>query len=116
MKNRKVKVIVYGSLKSGFFNDKLITYNKNNKYISACTIPGFTLYTNNGAYPYAVRDESGKIRGEVYELTEQTYMQIYYMEYGAGYKEITLDNDRRMFIYNNIVPNSLLVGEEWKLS
>lgn len=74
-------VFVYGSLKSGFHNHRLL---KNSKFVGqAVTKEKYTMYSC-GSFPSVTEEPSYNISGEVYEINEQTLKSLDYLE---GYEE-----------------------------
>lgn len=80
-------IAVYGSLKSGHYNNPMIM---SGKLLFKDTIMG-TMYSL-GSYPAFVFDGYDKHEVEVWEVSEQVYDRVVDMEIGAGYdiKSITL--------------------------
>lgn len=67
------KVFVYGSLKQGFGNHRLL---EGSKYLGeAVTKPEFTMY-DLGAFPAITRGGSSEIHGEVYEVDDNVFQRL----------------------------------------
>lgn len=113
------KVFVYGTLKKGKRLHHCLTRAK--KFICNHTIPGYTLY--DIGYPLAVKNESGRMNGEIYLVDEDVWELIKGIEIGAGYfiKKINIKSkeepkgDIYFFEYpKERVPKSAkCVGKEW---
>jgi len=81
-------LFVYGSLKRGCYNNYLLTQG-GAKFLGECKIAGYELYTTHGYFPYMVEsNNSSKVKGELWEVPEETYQRIRRMELGAGYVEV----------------------------
>lgn len=64
-------VAVYGSLKQGFYNHRLLN---NAPLVAVGKVPGFAMYSM-GLYPMAVR-KKGSIQVEVYAVDSATFQQL----------------------------------------
>lgn len=64
-------VFVYGTLKSGFGNNRVL---KNSKFIKNTKVNGFKL-CSAGFFPVAVPSENNTCLGEVYEVVEDNIMK-----------------------------------------
>lgn len=63
-----MKVFVYGTLKKGYGNNRLLTEAE---YLGEAFVEGFRMYYSwgKGSYPIVVPDKK-KIKGEVYEIKD----------------------------------------------
>lgn len=67
------KIAVYGSLKQGFGNHRLLS---NSKFLGADVIPsGYTMYSLGG-FPAIVEGGSNPLLVEVYEVDRNTLIQL----------------------------------------
>jgi len=67
MKNFKKLFIVYGTLKKGYGNNRLLQ-NEHSKYLGECvTPPEYTLF--DGGFPVVERGGETSIHGEVWEVS-----------------------------------------------
>lgn len=75
------KVFVYGTLKSGFSNNILITTNPQNKHLGDDVLEGFQMY-NLGVFPIVFHSEENTdiIRGEVWEVEDSTLNRLDILE------------------------------------
>lgn len=66
-REKPIRVVVYGTLKRGFSNNRLLA---NATYIEDVSIPGYKLHYSfgNSGFPVAVPDEEGIIKGEIFEI------------------------------------------------
>lgn len=62
-----MKVFVYGTLKKGYGNNVLLN---GTKFIEERTLKGYKLY--DAGFPVAAPSEGNSIKGEVYELPENS--------------------------------------------
>lgn len=82
-----MKLAVYGSLKEGFYNhDRLLA---GLKPIARSTIDG-AMFLVQKSYPFLVEqsimlDKSNPHMVEIYEVDDEVYDLIYWMEVGSGY-------------------------------
>ena len=109
-----MKLFVYGSLKKGYYNHRLL---KDSQFIRKYSIPGFTLYSA-GSYPVAIQSKKGKdyITGEVYEVNSQIWNIINNMERYAGYISTEYDG-LIFFVYKDWLKAATKfkhVGHTWK--
>ena len=60
-------VFVYGTLKRGFFNNRLL---QDAKFLAECELEGeYAMYSVNGSFPAIVEEEGGtNVHGELYEV------------------------------------------------
>lgn len=61
-----MKVIVYGTLKRGYFNHRVISMAEGN-FIKEVTVHNVSMYSY-GPYPVALLDEPCQIKGELFEV------------------------------------------------
>jgi gamma-glutamylaminecyclotransferase len=113
-----VYLFVYGTLKSGYSNNRLMAnctlYLKN-----ARTEPGFTLYGTG--IPFMVREfQSSGVKGEVWKVPMSQLPAIDRLEgHPEWYRreEIKLDTGIKVWAYlnPNVLKNraALAIGEEW---
>lgn len=67
------KVVVYGTLKQGFGNHRLLA---NSKYLGVHTIPdGYTMYSLGG-FPAIVEGGDRPVVAEVYEVDRETLIRL----------------------------------------
>ena len=90
LKSRKV-IIVYGSLRKGGFNYRPWLESKGAMFLGKGKIKGFSLY-DLGSFPAVIKGD-GEVVGELYEVSEEMFDKIDWMEKSAGYKkqEITVN-------------------------
>jgi len=81
------KLAVYGSLKAGKYNHDII---EDCDKIDDIFIKG-TLYSL-GSYPVLVNEGENYFEAEVYNVPEEQYQLIKNMEFGAGYKEVMVED------------------------
>ena len=92
------KVAVYGSLKKGFGNHRLL--KGSNMIDETFTKPEFHM-GSFGAFPGIVEGNK-KVKVEVYEVDDQTFKNLDHLEGYPRYynrKEITLENGIKAWIY-----------------
>lgn len=83
-------LFVYGSLKRGCYNNPILIKG-GAKFLGEIELRGYELCTTHCLYPYMVKsDNGGKVRGELWDVPEETYQLIRQMELGAGYKEVSM--------------------------
>ena len=117
--SKKFKVFVYGFLKKGYWNSRLLT---GQKFIGeAITKPVYNLY-NLGAYPGLKISKNGKpyaVKGEVWEVTEQCLSRLDSLEghpnfYKRQNAELeNFDGDVETYIYQGKVREENNIGSEW---
>lgn len=111
-------VAVYGSLRKGLGNSRLL---EGSKYVGEFdTKPEYDLYSVGGAYPGMVKDGSTSIKMEVYEVNEYTANRLDILEsYQPGnesenhYNKIRIETpfgEANTYIYN--YPTQRLVKVE----
>lgn len=84
-----MKIAVYGSLRSGFYNNERFSLRG---YITKSSIRGamYLMYS----YPHLYREEVSNpdhMRDhtvEIYDISDELYAQLRTMELGAGYQEV----------------------------
>ena len=74
------KIIVYGSLKKGKYNHRIL---EDSKFLADTTVRG-TLYSL-GAYPALIDEGENEYPAEIYEVDDEVYYSIARMEFWAGY-------------------------------
>lgn len=82
-----IRVFVYGSLKQGRGNHRLL---EKSKFLGRCYIEGPHVMVSLGGYPGLVREESlasRKIVGEVYQINEETLQSLDWLEGHPRYYE-----------------------------
>ncbi|MFZ5626746.1 MAG: gamma-glutamylcyclotransferase family protein [Bacillota bacterium] len=72
--NRGIKVFVYGTLLKGQSNHRLL--HRALAGPVAAEVWGYALYQVTPAYPGAVPDEAGKIKGEIYWVDEELLREL----------------------------------------
>lgn len=79
------KVFVYGTLKKGYGNHRLL---EKSKFLgTAYTHSEFSLY--NGGFPYATDGGKNEIKGELYEVDDNTLQNLDWLEgYPSHYNRI----------------------------
>ena len=74
--NKKIYVFVYGTLRKGYWNHRLL---ENSKFIGeAITKEKYSLYANG--IPYVVKTPKTQIKGEVYEVDIETLKRLDQLE------------------------------------
>lgn len=104
----KYKVFVYGTLMKGMRNHY---YLKDSTYLGIDEIEGYTMY-NIGSYPGIVKGLD-KIKGEVYEVTQETLDMMDALE-GEGYLYIretimTRYGETYVYVYNKSIDNLVVL-------
>ena len=93
-----MKVFVYGTLKQGFGNHRLLS---DSKFLGIDVLQDHTLIQTPG-FPYMVESKGDKARGEVYEVDERI---VRYLDALEGYpthyqkKEVRTEGGREVFTY-----------------
>ena len=75
-----IRVFVYGSLKNGKGNHRLLA---NSKYLGRCYIEGKQRLLSLGGFPGLVKDDSlpmNRIVGEVYQINDETLQALDWLE------------------------------------
>lgn len=72
------RVFVYGTLRKGQPNHRLLTACKHTKFIGECNVAGLELYDTGLGYPAVMlnSDSTRLVVGEVYEVTYETRCQL----------------------------------------
>lgn len=115
-----MKVFVYGTLLSGFGNNRLLV---DSKYLGQEIIEGFEMYSLGG-FP-AITPGKGRILGEVYEVDEKTMTRLDGLEgYPNFYNRMKIDinnNTDEAWVYFMDNPHRfrggstpLVVSGSWK--
>lgn len=93
-----MKVFVYGTLKRGYNNHKLLN---NAEFVGEKIIPGFRLFYSHGevGFPVAQKDDSSSVKGEIYEVNDFKVLDQLEGE-GFMYDRIFIDNDTQMYVGN----------------
>ena len=94
------KVFVYGTLKAGFGNHRLLT---NAKFLGDAKTPAnYTMYSTGG-FPAVIKQGDTVITGEIYEVTDEEFKRLDSLEgYPSMYtrEQIELqDSDETPWIY-----------------
>lgn len=114
----KELMFVYGTLKRGFRNHHLI---KNSKFIGDGVIKGYAMY-DLGSFPGIKKDENEEVKGEVFEIDQNTLKRVDQLE-SEGYLYIRTRADVHLegeiikaatYVYNRGVINAPKVGKEWR--
>lgn len=133
---KKILVFVYGTLKKGYSNHRLLTTSK---FISKATTVNKYLFQDNGSFPYVIdnslsqsqiREElKHNVMGELYEVTEEVLSSLDSLE---GYRKnsdyslydrqvvtvVTEDNKKvkcNMYVSQRFYPSlKILDSGEWK--
>lgn len=96
VKGGLVKVFVYGTLKSGYGNNRLL---KTSTFLGEAVLPDHIAYYYGsiGSFPFVVKNKGTSVTGEVYEVDQETLQSLDYLE---GYREHSKSNfyDRTMAI------------------
>jgi gamma-glutamylcyclotransferase (GGCT)/AIG2-like uncharacterized protein YtfP len=79
------RIAVYGSLKAGKYNHHMIG---DSTYQGTIKVRG-TLYSL-GSYPALVDDDGAEYEAEVYEVSDEVYNKVAWIESAAGYKEVEI--------------------------
>ena len=95
-----MKVFVYGTLKSGYGNNRLL---EGHTFVGSFVVNGFKLY--NYGFPAAKEDENSKVRGEIWDIgdDQHTLRRLDGLE-SEGYmyhrKEVdVVDFEEKAFMY-----------------
>lgn len=86
----------YGTLKKGHYNHTRFNEDGIGKFIGEDRVTGFSLVQpKNLPYPFAIEDEKGTVKGELYEVEDHLFQMLHRMELGAGYeaRNITTTKD-----------------------
>lgn len=99
-KQNKKYIFVYGSLKKGHYNHRLL---ENSKLIQNYELKDYALYSL-GFFPAIKKQKGATVKGEIYEVDNETKYVIDRMELGAGYKieKLKLNNKTiEFYVYND---------------
>ena len=104
----KKKIFVYGTLMKGMRNHY---YLKDSTYLGVDEIEGYTMY-NIGSYPGIVKG-SDRIKGEVYEVTQETLDMMDALE-GEGYLYLretinTKYGEAYVYVYNKSIDELIVL-------
>lgn len=96
---KKIRVFVYGTLRQGHGNHRLLEHEK---FLKKDTLSGFSMHSL-GAFPAIRPNPAYKVIGEIYEISEATLRNLDYLE-GVDhgfYKRlsITTDSGLSAFVY-----------------
>ena len=93
----KIMMFVYGTLKIGERNNKLII---DERFIAATDVRDMVLI-NKPDYPYAIDRKGRKIHGELYQISEECLEQLDVLEGYPEYydRKIVNTDDGRAWIY-----------------
>lgn len=93
-----MKVFVYGTLKNGYGNNRLLS---NSTFVSNHIVAGYKLY--NVGFPVAIPDENSSVEGEVWDIGDSTstLASLDRLE-GEGYMydRVQVDSDLHMYVGN----------------
>lgn len=116
-----MKVFVYGTLKRGYWNHRLL---EKSKFVGEGTISGYELY-DLGSYPGIIPGEKkDEVDGELYEIDNETLIRLDRLE-GEGFlylrKEVEVDINGHMekvliYVYNRKVKGAKKLKREWRRS
>ena len=93
-----MKVFVYGSLKKGFHNHRVLG---DSEFVCTDILSGYSL-VDLGSFPMALPNPDGCILGEVYYVTPETLEALDRLESeGSFYKREVVDGniEQCMFVY-----------------
>ena len=99
----RTKIFVYGTLMKGMVNHAFL---KDSKFVGKAEVSGFDMYLL-GNYP-GVINGSGRVKGEIYEISDITLKDINELE-GEGYlyvktKVKTIEGDEvLLYVYNKSI-------------
>lgn len=91
-----MKVIVYGTLKAGYGNNRLLS---NSTFVSIYTVANYRLY--DAGFPVAVPSEGESIRGELYDIgdDERVLASLDRLEgEGMMYNRVEVEPDTYMYV------------------
>lgn len=113
-----MKVFVYGTLKKGYSNHRLL---QTSEYIGNGKIEGYEIY-DLGFYPGIVPgDRKDEVYGEVYEITEETLVHLDRLE-GEGFLyirevvEVEMDGgsvEASIYVFNRSLNGATRLVNEW---
>lgn len=118
----KFFVFVYGTLKKGFSNHRLL--EKSNLIGKASTCEKYPMFCSNGMYPYMVHKIGlgHSVKGEVYEVSKDVQARLDILEGVPSHyvrKEIRVKcNDEILLAWcyfraSNEIPLNIVLLEEW---
>lgn len=94
-----MKVVVYGTLKKGYGNNRLLC---NAKYIQEYVIPGYKLY--DCGFPVASPQEDSAVLGELWEISPDDNQTIQWLDRleaeGRMYNRIEVEENTFMYVGN----------------
>ena len=118
-----MKLFVYGTLKMGHGNNRLLEHAE---YLGDSTIPGYRLcYAHGpGSFPFAIPSENEKIKGEIWDIKddEDTLRRIDNLEghpnwYERTEEKTTNGHDVNLYVMNrekdNLVPCPINTKQEY---
>ena len=82
-----IKIGVYGSLKKGHYNNVML---KGKEPLEVKKIKG-TMYRVS-SYPVLMEYGDKEYDLEIYEVDKETYLRIFHMEIGAGYRAVEMED------------------------
>lgn len=97
-----MRLLVYGTLKKGFFNHTRYGFGEKSKFLGAAEVNGYSLVQPERVpFPYCIANCDGTVKGELYDVPDDVIQSLDYMEAGAGYKrvQVTLTNAKKAYIY-----------------
>jgi len=97
-----MKIFVYGTLKRGYGNNRLL---QNAKFVGEKTLEGYKLY--NAGFPVARQSYGDRVQGEVFEIADSDTMTLQLIDF--------LESNGRMYDRTEHEDVSLYVGhpEYW---
>lgn len=70
-------VFVYGSLKQGYWNNRIIARSLSNRFLGPCTTSNASFELRSlGAYPGVFKGGSHAIRGELFSVDHETFNSL----------------------------------------
>ena len=113
--NKTMIVMVYGTLKRGFYNHN---WMEENTYLGKVVLRGYKMYTNEH-YTAIVKggNQDDEIIGELYEINSDVFDSIAAMEFRAGYhiNEIGLEVNGNKIIVPVFAMDKEQIDDNWKL-
>lgn len=112
-----ITLFVYGSLKKGFYNHRLL---KESTFIGSGIISGYDLY--DLGYYQGIKRGSGEVLGEIYEIDQETLKRVDVLE-SEGYLyrrvpvEAKIEGDTVKavtYVYNKSIDSSRRIEREWR--
>ena len=97
----KMKLVVYGTLKRGYHNNR--NWLSNAKFLKEVTVPGYKLKYSSGTsgFPVAFPSENDSIRGEMFEVSPTDILGTDRLE-ANGYmydRTVVHQEEDRFFLY-----------------